>query len=579
MLELQRQAGNRAVTGLLKSRPLQRFVGHEHESLGNVTGVSVDLGNGIVLTWGQVVAIAGDEFATVEDLQAAARTEDGRRRIRAALEHDGVRGPIPATLPAATEADRQAQGAEFIKLAMDNVAHFAEGGDALATWRSHHSRALHEAMEAGLTGDPSRFQQAQLVEAFGQHFLTDMFSGGHVRVPRREIMAYYADRSTAMATAFVTNLRSRVEAALVAQVMLQIPPPLRGNFTQRKAQEKVHAAVGAKIDEGLAKIGGMPGLARYFGLAIAGAVSGALHDREGRQGVIVNSIAHPQPWLAKGDAMLDASPVSREQAESAVLAAREQLLAARHAGEAEERAERLAPSDPPSVVHFAFESAALTPAAAAAAAGAGVYLHVHPTSHVELVGHTDPLGTDTYNTDLGQRRAGAVRTAVIAGGGRAEQVEASSQGEAAVLTRDPRRFSENRRVEFIWQSRPAASEPSQDQSVDPRRERALETVTALGPPFEAVEQYVPRPLEEMNEPLPEWRWGQMAPELVADLDTWIKDMVGPHTDKLISAVPETVTEGDYTLAPRQIVQGIVGQLMNAPSRTIGELIGEPPGKR
>ena len=98
----------------------------------------------------------------------------------------------------------------------------------------------------------------------------------------------------------------------------------------------------------------------------------------------------------------------------------------------------------------------------------------------------------------------------------------------------------------------------------------------MGPPFDAVEQYVPHTVEEMNEPLPEWRWGQMPPELIADLDTWVKDLVGPHTQKLTDAVPETIVEGDYTLAPRQIVEGIVGQLMDAPARTLGELIGEAP---
>lgn len=577
LLQLQRQAGNRAVTRLVQPGRAQRFVGHEHETLGDVTGASVDLGNGVVLTWGQVVAIAGDEFGTIEELQTATGSEEGRRRIRAALEHDGVRGPIPTTLPPASAEDAKAQGIEFIKLALENVTHFAEGGDALDTWRSHHGRALQEAMNAGLTGDDTNFQRAQALEAFGQHYLTDMFSGGHARVPRKEIMAYYADKSATMAATFVANLRKKLEDGLVAQVMLQIAPLLRGKYAQRKAREKVHAAVGAKLTQGLAAIGGMPGLARYFGLAIAGAVSGALHDREGRQGVVVNSLAHPEPWLAKGDAMLGESPASRDQAENAILAAREQLLAARAAGEAETKAEKLAPSDPPSVVHFGFDSSAMTPTGAAAIASAGAYLRVHPTSYVELIGHTDPLGSVGYNDELGQRRSNAVKTELIGAGGRSGQIEASSQGESRILTRDPRQFSANRRVEFIWQSRPAPNEPEPNQSVDQARERAHEAVTALGPPYDAVEQYVPHAVEEMNEPLPEWRWGQMPPELVADLDTWVKDLVGPQTQKLTDAVPETIVEGDYTLAPRQIVEGIVEQLMRAPARTLGDLIGEAPG--
>lgn len=571
VLSLQRQVGNGSVRRLV-----QRFVGHEHESLGNATGASIDLGNGVTLTWGQVVAVAGDEFGTVEELQEAAKTDEGRRRIRVALEHDGVRGPIPASLPAATKDDRSKQESAYVTLAMENVPHFADGGDALGTWRSHHARALQAALQAGLAGDEASFQQAQTLEAFGQHFLTDMFSGGHVRTPRREIMQFYTEKAATMAPAFVNNVRTRVEAALVSQVMLQLGA-LRGNYTYGKAKEKVHDAVTAKLDEGLAKIGGMPGLVRYFGLGLAGAVSGSMHDRDGRLGVVVSSENHPQPWLAKGDAMLSASPESRAQAELAVVGAREQVLAARQAGARELAVEQLAPESPPAVVHFGLNSAAMDQAEEAARA-AGAYLRVNPGSAVELVGHTDPLGTAAYNLGLGQRRADAVKAALLAGGAYPDQISTSSQGEASLRSADPKRYGENRRVDFVWRSREVVPDPATaNQSVDPRRERAQQALDALGPPYPAVERFIPRAVPTMNEPLPEWRWGQMAPELVGDLDAWIKDMVGPQAKTLVDAVPETIKEGDFTLAPRQIVAGIVDELLRAPARTIGNLIGQQPG--
>jgi len=115
------------------------------------------------------------------------------------------------------------------------------------------------------------------------------------------------------------------------------------------------------------------------------------------------------------------------------------------------------------------------------------------------------------------------------------------------------------------------------QSIDPVRQRAQQALNDLGPPFCSVERFVPTAMEEMNDPLPEWRWGQLAPEMIADIDKWFKDMVGPYTPKLLVAIPATITKGDYTLAPRQIVAVIVGDLIDAPSSTLGRLIGQPPG--
>ena len=590
VLRLQRQAGNAAVARWLgRCRVAQRFVGHEHESLGNVTGDTVDLGNGVVLTWGQVVAIAGDEFGSVEDLRRAAGDDAGRRRIRAALEHDGVRGPIPAALGTPSPEERADQERGDIMLLLENVTHFSEGGDARATWQSHHARALHKAFEAGTTHNDAAFGEAKLLEAFGQHYLTDMFSGGHVRTPRREIMEYYGDKADAMAAAFEQNLRTRLEDALVSQIMLQLPPQLRGNYTQQAARQDVHARIDGKIEQGMAPIGGRAQLPKFFGLALAGAVSGAMHDREGRQGVVVRSQAHPTPWLAKGDAMLGESPDSKDQAELAILAARDELNAARYAGEQEPIRERLVPADPPRVIHFAFDSSGLDGPAADAAAAAGAWLHANPGDVVELVGHTDPLGTDAYNMALGLRRANAVRAAIVAAGARPDQVvSATSQGEGALRTSDPKQYAENRRVELAWQCGASTPPTGPDPGADPTpaQRKAQQALAQLGPPYAAVEQYIPEAVPEMNEPLPEWRWGSMDAEMVGELDGWLNRYVGPYTGQLLEKVPETYevkvdrngVKATLMVTPRQFVADVVGEFTRGPSRLLGRLIGRQPGR-
>src|SRR5207244_602836 len=69
-----------------------------------------------------------------------------------------------------------------------------------------------------------------------------------------------------------------------------------------------------------------------FGLGISGAISGVLYDQDNERGIWVRSDAHPTPWMAFGDGNLGCSPTSREQAELAVITAREELVAAQALG-------------------------------------------------------------------------------------------------------------------------------------------------------------------------------------------------------------------------------------------------------
>src|SRR2546427_599509 len=71
----------------------------------------------------------------------------------------------------------------------------------------------------------------------------------------------------------------------------------------------------------------------YLGKALAGIISGAIHDVENRRGVEVSSAAHPEPWTAMGDSHLvdtsstgkDTAGVSLQQSQAAVLAGKEDI--------------------------------------------------------------------------------------------------------------------------------------------------------------------------------------------------------------------------------------------------------------
>lgn len=54
--------------------------------------------------------------------------------------------------------------------------------DAAKAYSALHLAALRKAIEAK---EESQLKEAYFLEGYGQHFLTDLFSAGHIRVPRR----------------------------------------------------------------------------------------------------------------------------------------------------------------------------------------------------------------------------------------------------------------------------------------------------------------------------------------------------------------------------------------------------------
>ena len=84
------------------------------------------------------------------------------------------------------------------------------------------------------------------------------------------------------------------------------------------------------------------------------------------------------------------------------------------------------------------------------AAHAG-YLVKFPSARVRLEGHTDERGSREYNIGLGERRAQAVRRALMLQGVADAQITTVSYGEErpAVEGTDESAHAQNRRVELV----------------------------------------------------------------------------------------------------------------------------------
>jgi len=101
--------------------------------------------------------------------------------------------------------------------------------------------------------------------------------------------------------------------------------------------------------------------------------------------------------------------------------------------------------------HFAFDSAKITPEGEAILDQAVAVMDKHTQISVRIEGNTDSIGTDAYNMQLGQRRADAVESYLVAHGVSASRLSTVSFGETKPIasndTEEGR--AQNRRVDLV----------------------------------------------------------------------------------------------------------------------------------
>lgn len=104
-------------------------------------------------------------------------------------------------------------------------------------------------------------------------------------------------------------------------------------------------------------------------------------------------------------------------------------------------------------VYFDYDSAAINTGELGLIETHAEYLRSHPEQRLVLEGHADERGSDEYNSALGERRAQAVTSALMARGIDRQQIRIVSFGESepAVLGSDEDAWQQNRRVKFAYE--------------------------------------------------------------------------------------------------------------------------------
>jgi hypothetical protein len=188
------------------------------------------VGPGLLLTYGQVIALGGDFYGDpehpvcnagsleqqIQQFQknfASLQPSEGEvKKILQIAEHyefkpiahrvslhqppSGVYASLPTSpghvVPDEDRAFDEATGGtaykngRYLNLAATNLDHF--GVDAMTCYNAGHILAQRYAIKAKHSPDPEKaLMIAYAVNAFADHFLTDLFAAGHMRTPRRKL--------------------------------------------------------------------------------------------------------------------------------------------------------------------------------------------------------------------------------------------------------------------------------------------------------------------------------------------------------------------------------------------------------
>lgn len=263
----------------------------------------LEIALGFTFSYGDIVSMGGDLFEDWKQLHDETKTEEGRKnlnKLRDAIDSE-AKGKSPKYEDPKTVNKTYAE--RYKDLALRNISHFSLGGTSIETWTKHHTEAIVASFNAGKDGNSASLQIALAMNAFADHFLTDSFSAGHIRVPRKDIIQYYDNFAKEVFQHLIDYLANRLGIRIfeLAQADYRRVRWFGDEGDRRDAQQEVLR----RINEQISKAGGIKKVQSEFALYVAGAFSGILHDKENAAGLKVVSNAHPEGWTTYGDGRMN----------------------------------------------------------------------------------------------------------------------------------------------------------------------------------------------------------------------------------------------------------------------------------
>jgi hypothetical protein len=265
----------------------------------------VHLAPGYWVGYGEMVAMAGDHFESIEQMRELAAKPGPGAGTREELDYVRTVKVANAKLAADhfSSGAKDAADKRYYRLAANNPSHFQAPGkgdaarpvgerakdvlslrvpvfpfrvkevrvplNAVAAYHMNHAQALLEAAAAGAAGQP--IDAALATEAFSNHFLTDAFSAGHIRTERRDAFAYWNEKVPMFRYNLAGYLGQKLAEGLATGWFFSVEDFYSGKMP------KNWAGTHKKVDDALNE----KGVALTFGHVVVGAI----HDYDNLFGI------------------------------------------------------------------------------------------------------------------------------------------------------------------------------------------------------------------------------------------------------------------------------------------------------
>jgi hypothetical protein len=275
---------------------------------------------GLLFSYGQLIAMA-DLFESVDQMMKADVTElttlKALIELSATYYRGKMKGRPDSSMDVSNERWEEATKKRYLKLAEQNYEHFSPApvfkslpritttkGDNKSAWERHHRSAIDAAQQIYL--DPENANRSVFLEwpliinAFGDHYLTDAFASGHL-INKEAMIAYFRSN-------FFTgrSLKSDANTFFDKVAEKAFTGKVKAEFSKLETEDwKVFPGVHPDIDRPGRFAAVLKAVAEQEPDQIGNLAVKALHDRLNDDGIEVTNNAGSGTWHLYGDGMMD----------------------------------------------------------------------------------------------------------------------------------------------------------------------------------------------------------------------------------------------------------------------------------